>query len=275
MRVVASRTFLLSLAGMTGGALLCIVAIARALTVEPVAAASTELMGIASGAELPIDDLASATVPSESVLEMESLALAVDHDPFMPDRRRAQPYRLPGEYMPQPVAMRMEEPEPPPFRVIGTAMVGESGIALVETLEAGAPEIMRVGGSLLGYRLQSVDAETATLVRQSQTLTLAVQSGTDGRGVGGRNPETEADLVRDVMLRELRERGVAPELIEQMLNAQNRVGGQQWFQFQGGREGFAPLSTMQFFGNTDGRGPTVRLRADTIRIPNRRPPESQ
>jgi hypothetical protein len=273
MRVVASRTFLLSLAGMTGGALLCIVAIARALTVEPVAAASTELMGIASGAELPIDDLASATVPSESVLELESLALAVDHDPFMPDRRRAQPYRLPGEYMPQPVAMRMEEPEPPPFRVIGTAMVGESGIALVETLEAGAPEIMRVGGSLLGYRLQSVDAETATLVRQSQTLTLAVQSGADGRGVGGRNPETEADQVRDVMLRELRERGVAPELIEQMLNAQNRVRGQQRFQLQRGWTGYAPLSETRLFGTAN--SPTVRVRADTLRRELPDPPGSE
>jgi hypothetical protein len=273
MRVLASRTFLLSLAGMTGGALLCVVAIARALTVEPVAAASTSLMGIASGAELPIDDLASATVPSESVLELESLALAVDHDPFMPDRRRAQPYRLPGEYMPQPVAVRMEEPEPPPFRVIGTAMVGESGIALVEMLEAGAPEIVRVGGSLLGYRLQSVDAETATLVRQSQTLTLAVQSGTDGRGVGGRNPETEADLVRDVMIRELRERGLAPELIEQMLNAQNRERGQQWFQLQRGWTGYAPLGETRLFESAS--SPTVRVRADTLRRERPEPPGSE
>jgi hypothetical protein len=269
MRVAASRTFLLSLAGMTGGALLCIVAIARALTVEPVVAASTSLMGIASGAELPFDDLASATVPSETVLELESLALAVDHDPFMPDRRRAQPYRLPGEYMPQPVAVRMEEPEPPPFRVIGTAMVGESGMALVEMLEEGAPGIMRVGGSLLGYRLQSVDAETATLVRQSQTLTLAVQSGTDGRGVGGRNPETEADLVRDVMLRELRERGVAPELIEQMLNAQTFSPVEQRVQYNASWQSFPSSGEMRFFGNTGGRGPTVRLRVDTMRIPNR------
>jgi hypothetical protein len=191
----------------------------------------------------------------------------------MPDRRRAQPYRLPGEYMPQPVAVRMEEPEPPPFRVIGTAMVGESGIALVEMLEAGAPDIIRVGGSLLGYRLQSVDAETATLVRQSQTLTLAVQSGTDGRGVQGGNPEVEGDLVRDLMMRALGEHGVAPELIEQMLNAQNRVRGQQRFQLQRGWTGYAPLSETRLFGTAN--SPTVRVRTDTLRRDLPDPPGSE
>jgi hypothetical protein len=152
-------------------------------------------------------------------------------------------------------------------------MVGESGIALVEMLEAGAPDLIRVGGSLLGYRLQSVDAETATLVRQSQTLTLAVQSGTDGRGVQGGNPEVEGDLVRDLMMRALGEHGVAPELIEQMLNAQNRVGSQQWFQLQRGWTGYAPLSETRLFGTAN--SPTVRVRADTLRRELPDPPGSE
>jgi hypothetical protein len=236
MRVPVSRTFVLSVAGVTVAALLCAVALARALTVDPVEPSSLAPMGVASIAEIAAADGPAARVPSEGVLEMESLALAVDHDPFMPDRSRAASYRLPGEFVERPVVEREPEPDPPPFRVVGTAQVGGAGIALVQVENSTAPEIVKVGESLFGYRLQRVETEAATLVGQGQSFRLAVERGEVAGGErderrGGRNErnnrnaeEQVAERLRGV-LEQLQERGLPAQMIEQLMRQQMGRGG--------------------------------------------------
>jgi hypothetical protein len=234
MRVPVSRTFALSVAGVAVAALLCAVALARALTVDPVEPSSLAPMGVASMAEIAVADVPAARVPSEGVLEMESLALAVDHDPFMPDRSRAASYRLPGEFVDRPIVVREPEPDPPPFRVVGTAQVGDAGIALVQVENSTAPEIVKVGESLFGYRLQRVETEAATLVGQGQSFRLAVERGEVAGGErderrGGRNErnnrnaeEQMAERLRGV-LEQLQERGLPAQMIEQLMRQQ--MGG--------------------------------------------------
>jgi hypothetical protein len=227
-----SRTFVLAAAGVTAAGLLCAVALARALTVEPVAPAEMTPAGVATQPEIVAASIPAARVPSEGVLEMESLALAVDHDPFMPDRRRAEPYRLPGEMVERAMPVRREEPDPPPFRVIGTAQVGDQGIALVEVENSSYPEVVKVGETLFGYRLQRVETEAATMVGQGQAFRLAVERGEaqnsrsrgddDDRGRNSRNQRAAAAALERAqsVLEQLRERGMPTEMMEQILRQQ-------------------------------------------------------
>lgn len=243
MKIPVSRTFILSAAAVAAATLLCAVALARAIGVEPVDATDAPPLGVASLPEIQAAEASVAGVPSEGVLGMESLALAVDHDPFMPDRRRASPYRLPGELVEQPVITRREEPDPPPFRVIGTAQVGDAGIALIEVENTDYPEVVKVGESLLGYRLQRVETEAATVVGQGQTVRLAVERGEatpareerSGRNSRGRNTNAQLEAAAERMqqiVQQLTERGLPSQMIEQIV----RQGGRALqFQVQDGR----------------------------------------
>lgn len=272
MRIPVSRTFVLAVAGVTAAGLLCAVALARALMVEPVAPAEMAPAGVASQPEIIAASMPAARVPSEGVLEMESLALAVDHDPFRPDRRRAEPYRLPGEMVERPVPVRRVEPDPPPFRVIGTAQVGDQGIALVEVENSSYPEVVKVGETLFGYRLQRVETEAATMVGQGQAFRLAVERGAvqnsrgrgddddERRGRNSRNTRAAAAALEraQAVLEQLRERGLPTEMMEQVIRQQ--VGGRMMRDIQ-----IVP---------SDGRNRVIiRTRPDTSTVELPRTPE--
>lgn len=270
MRIPVSRTFVLAVAGVAAAGLLCAVALARAVSLEPVDAADTPAPGVASRPEIRAADAPIAGVPSEGVLGMESLTLAVDHDPFMPDRSRPAPYRLPGEIVERQPVVRREEPDPPPFRVIGTAQVGDAGIALVEVENSEYPEVVKVGETLFGYRLARVETEAATMVGQGQTVRLAVERGeasgaaNDGRG---RNSRSRNANTRQVEAAAERMRTIAEQLIERGLPSQMI---EQIMRQQGGRV----LQDVQIDRTTDGRGRIIiRGRPDTLSINLPRTPE--
>lgn len=216
MSIVTSRSYAVSLAAVVVAAGLCVVAVARAVTVEPIESQAVPV-GVVSTAERNAPAGAPvARVPSEGVLGMQSLALAVDHDPFMPDRRRAEAYRLPTEFTPRPVVTREEEVDPPPFRVVGTATMGETGMALVQPLEAGAAiDFVNVGSTVQGYRLAGVDNESATLVMRDRTFRLGIQAGSATGADGRTGPETQAF---QQLLRALQERGMSEAAAQRLLN---------------------------------------------------------
>jgi chorismate mutase len=120
--------------------------------------------------------------------------------------------------------------------VVGTAQVGGAGIALVQVENSTAPEIVKVGESLFGYRLQRVETEAATLVGQGQSFRLAVERGEVAGGErderqGGRNErnnrnaeEQIAERIRGVM-EQLQERGLPAAMIEQLMRQQMGRGG--------------------------------------------------
>ncbi len=111
--------------------------------------------------------------PYPGVTQNEILE-AVNLDLFKPDRTPPlMPYLLPGE---RPVAAPQRQEERrrgPELRVVGAAVMGEGGMALVQVGDT-FPLALRVGESVEGYVLASVDGEFATLVREEETLTLPV-----------------------------------------------------------------------------------------------------
>jgi hypothetical protein len=238
MRRVASRTFSVSLMGVLVAAGLCAVAIARAVTVEPVEPAA---LGVASSAELSRAEVPAARVPSEGVLGTDALALAVDRDPFMPDRQRAEAYRLPDERFTGRVEARDEEPvEPPPFRIIGTASAGSRSMALVQPLESAEIDMVIVGRDFQGYRLDSVDDESATLIMRDRTFRLGIQEGLPA-GPATRLAGMPVETWQR-MLATLRGRGMSEEAIARILDANLNLGiadGPQ-FQFNAGWTGLPP-----------------------------------
>lgn len=257
-------------------------ALARALTVEPVEITPSAPAGpVATAPEVP----AEASSPSERMLDADAIRLAVDHDPFQPDRRRPEPYRMPGEQE-EAAPPRVELPPPPPFQLLGTITIDDGGLALIR-VEESPPRTVAVGESLLGYKLEQVQGKSAMLTGQGRTVFLTVADAAPQpppparaqRGRGNRNTnarEGAAEALRERVLQQraveqleraveqLRERGAPEEVIENVMRQleQARRGSDQgWTTFF--RDGL----------NSIVRG--MRVLRDTSDVPDPRLPREQ
>ena len=192
-----------------------------------------------------------ATATNDEGLTSDALMLAVDHDPFRPDRQRSpERYHLPGDEPPPPPAPPPQLPPPPPFRLIGTALTPTGGIAIIEI--ENTTRVIEVGESLLNYRLTSVEAERATMTGTEQEVQLPLvravanvnASATRGRGPQpppGRN--NAAQTARE-MLDKIRESGGAltPQMLE-MIQRLQAEGREVQIQTQGGGRGGVMIRT--------------------------------
>jgi hypothetical protein len=193
-------------------------ALAGALSIEPVPAPAA----IAADAE---HVAATADAPR---LTTDALMLAVDHDPFRPDRQRSpERYRLPGEEEPAPPEPPPPPPPPPPFRLIGTAVTPSGGIAVIE-LENNT-RVLEIGESLLGYRLTEVQQEHATMTGSEQTVelpltrSLAAAAPPDDRRSARQPPgrDNAAENARELIERIRRSGGnVTPQMLETLRRLQ-------------------------------------------------------
>lgn len=233
-------------------------ALARALTtdaVEPVAAPAAPANAPPEETTVAVPDAPGQTVPGKQQpppheqpaggsaareLDLEALMVAVDHDPFRPERQRPnQPYRLPGEEIPE------EEPPPPappppPFRVLATAVMPAGGIALVQVQES-VNRVLSVGETIMGYKLAQVRPGSATLEGNAGAVTLRVEDPQptprtrNQRGRGREQPagrgransarerqlEGRAEQMREAIER-LRANGGNPRQIEQLMELMGR-----------------------------------------------------
>jgi hypothetical protein len=167
---------------------------------------------------------------------MDALRLAADVDPFMPDRERGERYVLPGERIEAP---RIEPPPPPPpLRLIGTAVVADGGIAIVQ-LEDDSHRLLEIGDLVEGYRLATVHPFSATLQGEGRSVDLHVQppspnpaadqrrSARGARGNARGRQNAEQNQVREQLLRAyetLRTRGAPPEVLEQLMERMRDAG---------------------------------------------------
>ncbi|MEX1183301.1 MAG: hypothetical protein WEF86_08685 [Gemmatimonadota bacterium] len=106
---------------------------------------------------------------------LEALMLAVDADPFSPERQRPpERYRLPGDVEPGEEAPPAPPPVPP-FQLRGTLVDAAAGgsIALIQLGEE-TPRLLQVGASLGGFRLTQVMPQSAIMSDGSRELMLRV-----------------------------------------------------------------------------------------------------
>ncbi len=255
-------------------------ALARALTLDGPPAVAAENGDAQSApkpspsAEKPAPPPArtNARVPSERALPTNALRLAVDNDPFQPDRRRAEPYRLPSE-MPREQPKQPELPPPPPFRVLGIVEMGEgNGNALIQVNNA-TPQVLAVGESMLGYILDHVEGTTATMVRDGQSVSLTVADASErpSRGRNGRGRNAGPQDAQQQMMDRLKETGLPDQVIENMMQRlQGRFGG------RGNRGGGGSDTGGGGGGSTTGRQGNSRVplrpRPDTLSAPQPRAP---
>jgi hypothetical protein len=250
------------------------VTLARALTLEPEAVAAGPPESSAPVESPDLESPASPRVPSAGRLDREAIRLAVDNDPFQPDRRRADAYIMPGEDI--EIEEEPPPPPPPPFRLLGTAQADSGGYAVMQVEDA-PPKVLGLGETIMGYRLENIDGVAATLTGQGRTLTITVADATPqpetrrgargARGArGNQNNPVQGVLERvqqqllngerlQQMIQQLRERGVPPEVLEQLIRQQEAAMGGVEFRIEGSR------------------GPaTVRMRRDTSSVPEPRLP---
>jgi hypothetical protein len=258
---IMNRGLLAALSALSAAAVLFAAALVQALTLAPAAAPPVAVAG--QRPDAPVADTLAARprVPSETTLQPGDIALAVDHDPFQPDRRRPEPFRLPGEDVPS-VPMALEAPPPPDFRVVGTVVAGDAGLAVIEVADS-APRVMGVGESLLGYRLESVGATSATMVGRDRTLQLALGASAP-RAASSRSGRGAAALsLNPQLLRTLQQR-----FGDDFTTVLERLQ-------QSGPAGQAQIQSLieRAMGQNvqRGGGPGMRVRRDTLDVPRHAP----
>jgi hypothetical protein len=292
MNPAPSRELLAAVAACALALLLFAGTLLRAVTVSAGGA-------VAAG---PVAPALAAGSHGAEPLSMEALLLAVESDPFRPDRRRAAArYRLPGDVDPPPPPPPPEEPTPPPFRLLGTAIAGETGLALVQLADAPA-RLLATGEWLAGYRLHQVTSQSATMVSDERSITLLVPgpqaqrvaaqpAPQPGRGAmmgrGGQQPQAaqvrmsaaEAALAEAVMER-ARQSGATEQMVQmiQRMIQERGLGAVGDINIESGRmiirsaDGRS-TSTMNT-GNTPPPAPPIppRPRPDTLSAPLRHQP---
>jgi hypothetical protein len=264
-------------------------ALVRALTIEEVPAAPAPPAGqpvetVAStahekplpsgqsktGAKTPPKP-ADASLNGATELDLDDIMVAVEHDPFRENRQRPnERYRLPGEEIP-------EEPPPPPippappFRVLGTVMMPEGGVALLQVQET-PPRVYKQGETVFGYTLARVGQGTATMEGPGRTVTLRVEDppqNRGGRGRAGRGAIPQPGRVNTPPAREMMERA---NQIREAIERLRSTGGdaQQIQQLMQMME-----REMQNIGRTQGvelqrgggaGGPVRVIRGDTVMV---------
>jgi hypothetical protein len=256
------RRVIIAATAFSAAALVFAAVLAGALRTEPLpdlpdpaadvtTVAVAEADPTATAVERPLVETATPETPmAERPLTSDALALAADQDPFQPDRRRPQPYMLPGEAVevraPPP---RPELPPPPDFRVLGTIVTANGGAALVQ-IENEPPRIVNRGEALQGYRLDRIELDAATLVNRDRSLRLAVvppepreqnargRRGNNNNNRGNNNnnargrANTAAQRALEQRAQQLQQMGVPPEMIERLMQqGAGRGGGDAVFSF--------------------------------------------
>jgi hypothetical protein len=216
-----------------------------------------------SGVDGADADSADAT-GADRPLSLDALMLAIENDPFHPERTRPPVrYRLPGDVDPPPPP---ELPPPPPlpdFRVTGTAVTPEGGFAVMQLGDA-PPRVLAIGEYLAGYQLARVTAETATMQNEQREITLIVP-GPATRPVAVAPPQRPTPQTRQQMSREqaiqqaqlvqqILQRARADGATPQMLQAIERLIAQR---------GIDNLGNME-----------VQIQGGTMSIRTRTPPDT-
>jgi hypothetical protein len=232
MKTTGARASTTAIVALAAAAIFFAAALARAVAVDPSPA------GDVTGPDPVLEPTNDPPVPpidASSPLTIDAVRLAADTDPFQPDRQRAERYILPGERR-----LAVEEPEAPPpappFRLVGTAVVGEGGLAVVTLDTNDPPRLLQIGDFLEGYRLTRVQPFGATMEGQGRSLDLHVTAPSPNprvaEGRGGRNAQRGRNAgvnaqVRAQLLRQfemLRERGASSEVFEQFLERMRDAG---------------------------------------------------
>ena len=182
---------------------------------------------------LPLSVPDDSTDAPATPLSGSALMLAVENDPFQPGRARpAERYRLPGDVQEAPEPPPPPAPPTPDFRLGGTVVFDEGGMALLGVGD-GVQSFVSVGEAVNGYRLSSVTAREAVLENPfgsvvvevagpSQSVAIA-DGENEGRGRRGRGEQEERrEAITQRLLRaaiqRAREDGATPQQL-QMIEA--------------------------------------------------------
>lgn len=225
-----------SIAALAMAAILFVAALARAIAVEP--PPNVDPM-VPDPVVEPDGDAAVPPPDPSRPITLDAVRMAADADPFQPDRQRAPRYILPSERQTD-VEGPPPPPPAPPFRLVGTAVVGQGGLAVL-TLDDDEqpPRLLEVGDFMEGYRLTRVQPFGATMEGMGRSLDLHVtppspnpqvasesRSGRTSRGQRGRemdvNERVRAQLMRQFDL--LRERGASQQVLQQFLERMRDAG---------------------------------------------------
>lgn len=231
--------------------------------------AAAELQPQDTPASEPGTKAAARQPESGAALSAEALAMMVNNDPFSPTRKPAAPYRLPGEDVVMAAPEPVREPPPPQFRVHGTVVTPSGGYALLE--HENGHRIVSIGESVLGYRLASVDAQSATLEANGRLITYSLEDppmrrptpNTPARGRNGR--EEQAARERDAQ-RETRQE-ILRRALQQIRELQGDAPGEQGeFRMETVRRSAAP--GFAELGRNSGTRMIRIVPVDTIRRPD-------
>jgi hypothetical protein len=125
----------------------------RAMVVEPVYA--------------PTDGIGVVPIPSPvrlAVADPDGLEVAIDQDPFRPERRRPpERFPLPDDPVPDPAPV-LAAPDPGAVRLIGTVVMPEGRSFAMCQVAGEPPKLVRLGETVGDLTLRRVDQGLAVFI---------------------------------------------------------------------------------------------------------------
>lgn len=190
----------------------------------------------------PAPPPAAVAGTTPDALDMDALMLAVDNDPFQPDRMRpAERYRMPGDVDPEPPPAPPAPPPVPDFRLIGTVVFGpENGTAAIAVGD-GDPRMMSIGDGVMGYRVTAITPQTATVSNGEREIMLRVpapsssvvaatpgrggQGGRGNAGRGGAQPAARTQQLQQLqqLMQRMGQTGATPQMMQQIERLMSEV----------------------------------------------------
>jgi len=231
VRKVRARALAPAVVALSAAAIFFVVALARAIALEP---PPTVEPVVPEPVIEPDGDTPAPPLDASRPITLDAVRMAADVDPFQPDRQRAPRYVLPSERQ-EAVEGPPPPPPAPPFRLVGTAVVGDGGLAVVGLEEGEPPRLLQIGDFMEGYRLTKVQPFGATMEGMGRSLDLhvtppspnpQVAESRSSRGQRGRNANVNAQ-VRNQLMRQfdmLRQRGASQEVLQQFLERMRDAG---------------------------------------------------
>lgn len=140
--------------------------------IDDPSAPGSQAAGAASPAgQEPFRGIVYPRVTTDEILD------AVNLDPFQPSRTPSpQRYLLPSERSPTAASSRTDSRRRgPELRLVGSAVGGDLSLAMIQ-VDHDAPVAFLLGEVVEGYRLAAVEAESAILEGEIETLTLPLMA---------------------------------------------------------------------------------------------------
>jgi hypothetical protein len=171
----------------------------------------------------PAELAGEPTFITDEAMAMDAMAEVLDADPFQPDRQRPPSrYRLPGDVDPPPPPPPPPPPAIPDFRVAGTAVTADGGVAMMRVGD-GVTRVLAPGDFLAGYQLHRIHEEGVVMRNDEREVSVTVPGPSARSAAAAPAPARGAPQQQNRAQQQGRQQQLTPEQARRMAEILERA----------------------------------------------------